>query len=53
MKEEKELPHSALTRKIIQCCFEVMKELGAGFLESVYSAPQAHERVRNGLKLYA
>ena len=36
MKEEKELPHSALTRKIIQFCFEVMKELGAGFLESVY-----------------
>src|SRR5579872_7302213 len=36
MKEEKELPHSDLTRKIIQCCFEVMKELGAGFLENVY-----------------
>ncbi len=36
MKEEKELLHSVLTRKIIQCCFEVMKELGAGFLENVY-----------------
>ena len=35
-ERKKELPHSALTRKIIQCCFEVMKELGAGFLESVY-----------------
>ena len=36
MKEEKDLLHSELTRKIIQCCFEVMKELGAGFLENVY-----------------
>ena len=36
MREEKDLPHSDLTRKIIQCCFEVMKELGAGFLENVY-----------------
>ena len=36
MKEEKELPYSDLTRKIIQCCFEIMKELGAGFLENVY-----------------
>ena len=36
MKEEKELPYSDLTRTIIQCCFEVMKELGAGFLENVY-----------------
>ena len=36
MKEEKELPYSDLTRKIIQCCFEIMKELGAGFLENIY-----------------
>ncbi len=32
MREEKELLHSELTRKIIQCCFEVMKELGAGLV---------------------
>ena len=36
MKEEKELLHSELSRTIMQCCFEVMKELGAGFLENVY-----------------
>ena len=36
MREEKELPYSELTRTILQCCFEVMKELGAGFLENVY-----------------
>ena len=28
--------HEDLTAKILEACFEVMKELGAGFLESVY-----------------
>lgn len=36
MEEEKELPHSELTHAILGCCFEVMKELGPGFLEKVY-----------------
>ena len=36
MKKEKELPHSELTSVILGCCFEVMKELGPGFLEKVY-----------------
>ena len=36
IKKEKELPHSELTSKILSCCFEVMKELGPGFLERVY-----------------
>jgi GxxExxY protein len=36
MREEKSLPHAEVTRKIIQSCLEVMKELGAGFLENVY-----------------
>jgi GxxExxY protein len=36
MEEEKELPHSELTHAILGCCFEVMKELGPGFLERVY-----------------
>ncbi len=30
------LPHGELTGIILECCFEVMNELGAGFLESVY-----------------
>jgi GxxExxY protein len=30
------LPHSELTSIILKCCFEVINELGAGFLESVY-----------------
>jgi GxxExxY protein len=34
--EEKGLPYSELTSDILGCCFEVMKELGPGFLERVY-----------------
>ena len=35
-KTKKELPQSELTRTILGCCFEVMKELGPGFLERIY-----------------
>ena len=35
-KEEKKLPHFELTGSILNCCFEVMKELGPGFSETVY-----------------
>ena len=35
-KSKKELPQSELTRTILGCCFEVMKELGPGFLERIY-----------------
>lgn len=30
------LRHEEITRKIIEACYEVANELGAGFLESVY-----------------
>jgi len=36
IKKEMELPHYELTRTILSCCFEVMKELGPGFQERVY-----------------
>ena len=36
MKNKKELLHSNISENIIGCCFEVMKELGSGFLENVY-----------------
>ena len=36
MKEEKDLPYAELTSNILGACFEVMKELGPGFLEKVY-----------------
>lgn len=34
--KESFLPYSELTRTILGCCFEVMKELGPGFLEQLY-----------------
>ena len=30
------MKHEEITTKILQCCFEVINEFGAGFLESVY-----------------
>lgn len=35
-EESKTLPHFEITGIILNCCFEVMKELGPGFSESVY-----------------
>ena len=35
-KKESELPQSELTRTVLGCCFDVMKELGPGFLERIY-----------------
>lgn len=35
--QEKNMPlHFELTEIVLKCCFDVMNELGAGFLESVY-----------------
>jgi GxxExxY protein len=34
--QDTELRHQAITRSVIGCAFEVINELGAGFLESVY-----------------
>jgi GxxExxY protein len=36
IKNKKELLHADLSENIIGCCFEVIKELGSGFLENVY-----------------
>jgi len=36
MERDKKLPYSELTGSILNCCFEVMKELGPGFVESIY-----------------
>jgi len=36
IEQDKKLPHFELTGSILNCCFEVMKELGPGFLENVY-----------------
>jgi len=34
--QDTELKHGLITETVIGCAFEVVKELGAGFLESVY-----------------
>jgi GxxExxY protein len=36
MKNKRELLHSDISESIIGCCFEVINELGSGFLENVY-----------------
>ena len=36
IEQDKKLPHFELTGSIMNCCFEVMKEVGSGFLENVY-----------------
>jgi hypothetical protein len=36
MEQGEKLPYSELTGKILNCCFEVVKELGPGFVESIY-----------------
>ena len=41
----------ALTAKIIQACFEVSNELGAGFLESVYEKALVVALAQKGLKV--
>jgi len=33
---KRELAYADISEVIIGCCFEVMKELGSGFLENVY-----------------
>ena len=34
--QDKYMPHEELTEAVIGCAFEVINELGAGFVESVY-----------------
>ena len=36
IEKEQRLAHFELTGAIIECCFEVMRELGPGFLERIY-----------------
>lgn len=43
--------HEELTSKILQACFEVSKELGSGFLESVYEKSLVIALRQKGLKV--
>lgn len=47
------MKHEELTRSIIGCAFEVMNELGAGFLESVYEKALVLALKQKGLDVSA
>ena len=47
------LLYEDLTRKILEACFEVSNELGAGFLESVYHKSLAIALRHKGLQVHS
>lgn len=53
IKNKRELLHSDISEKIIGCCFEVMKELGSGFLENVYKNALFLAMKQKGLSVLA
>jgi GxxExxY protein len=48
-----ELNHELITKAVIGCAFEVINELGAGFLESVYERALLLALQQNGLSAVA
>ena len=53
INNEQSLLYGDLTRKILATCFEVLNELGAGFLESVYEKALVIALKENGLEAKA
>ena len=51
MEQDKKLPYFELSGSILNCCFEVMKELGPGFLEGVYKNALLITMRQKGLKV--
>ena len=51
MKGGKQLEHQGLTGKIIAAAIDVHKELGPGFVESIYENALVYELERRGLKV--
>jgi len=47
------MKHEELTAKILECCFEVINELRAGFLESVYERALIVAITQRGLSVSA
>jgi GxxExxY protein len=47
------MKHEEITEKILQCAFEVVNELGAGFLESVYEKSMIAVLEEKGLSVFA
>jgi len=52
-KQDMRLKHEQITRAVIGCAFEVINELGAGFLESVYERALLLALRQNGLSVIA
>jgi len=50
-EKESHLSHFELTRTILGCCFEVMKELGPGFQEKVYKNALLMAMKQKGLQV--
>jgi GxxExxY protein len=44
-------PHAELTRQILEASFEVINELGAGYLESVYEKALRYVLTQKGLEV--
>src|SRR3990172_2763079 len=53
MEDKGKLIHSDISEIIIGCCFEIMKELGAGFLENVYKNALFLAMKQKGLSVLA
>ena len=51
--QDMRLKHQQITRAVIGCAFEVINELGAGFLESVYERALLLALRQNGLSVIA
>jgi len=51
MQDNCEVPHSEITEIILGCSFDVMNELGIGFLESVYKNALVIALREKGLKV--
>jgi GxxExxY protein len=50
-EQDGRLKHEAITEAIIGCAFEVINELGVGFLESVYEKAMVVSLVQRGLRV--
>lgn len=53
MHDKNPLLHQQITEIILGCCFEVMNELGSGFLESVYKNALIVAIKEKGLRIEA
>jgi GxxExxY protein len=51
--KSQDMLHRELSEKVIECCLEVLKELGSGFLESVYEKALLVALSQKGLRTRA